>query len=175
MALRAQVAFPAALALAGLTCSRAGRSRGRRARRTRVEPVVLAPPAGPDGALTIAAVFPTIGRYAVSGRQSLQGARLAVEERNRAGGVHGRPLRLLEYRTGSYFVDVRHAAELRRAGRRARDRRLELERAQPRDRRGGRGERRRPDLERLDGGRPHLGPADGPPAASCSGCAPRTT
>ena len=44
-------------------------------------------PAAPEaeGLLTIAAVFPTIGRYAVSGQQSLRGARLAVEELNRAG------------------------------------------------------------------------------------------
>lgn len=79
----------------------------------RVDPVVLAPAEiGAGGALPIAAVFPTIGRYAVSGLQSLQGARLAVEELNRGGGIHGRPLRLAEYRTGSYFVDARRAAEL---------------------------------------------------------------
>jgi branched-chain amino acid transport system substrate-binding protein len=79
----------------------------------RVDPVVF-PPSGirAGGALPIAAVFPTIGRYAVSGLQSLRGASLAVEEVNREGGVHGRPLRLAEYRTGSYFVDARHAASL---------------------------------------------------------------
>ena len=77
----------------------------------RMEPVVLAPAAaGEAGALTLAAVFPTIGRYAASGQQSLRGARLAVEELNRAGGVGGRRLRLAEYRTGSYFVDAREAA-----------------------------------------------------------------
>ena len=48
----------------------------------------------------------------MSGLQSLQGAQLAVEDLNREGGVHGRPLRLAEYRTGSYFVDARHAATL---------------------------------------------------------------
>lgn len=63
-------------------------------------------------ALPIAAVFPTLGRYSVSGLQSLQGARLAVEDLNRAGGVGGRPLRLGEYRTGSYFMDARQAATL---------------------------------------------------------------
>ena len=38
-------------------------------------------PAAPEaeGLLTIAAVFPTIGRYAVSGQQSLRGARLVLE------------------------------------------------------------------------------------------------
>jgi branched-chain amino acid transport system substrate-binding protein len=78
-----------------------------------MEPVVLTP-AGPAeaGTLTLAAVFPTIGRYAASGQQSLRGARLAVEDLNRAGGVGGRPLRLAEYRTGSYFVDAREAAML---------------------------------------------------------------
>jgi len=79
----------------------------------RVDPVVLAPDAiRAGGALPIAAVFPTIGRYAVSGVQSLRGAQLAVEDVNREGGIHGRPLRLAEYRTGSYFVDARHAAAL---------------------------------------------------------------
>jgi branched-chain amino acid transport system substrate-binding protein len=74
---------------------------------------VLAPDAiRAGGALPIAAVFPTIGRYAVSGIQSLQGARLAVEDLNREGGIHGRPLRLAEYRTGSDLFDARHAASL---------------------------------------------------------------
>jgi len=78
----------------------------------RVEPVVLEPEsAGGDGAVRIAAVFPTIGRFALSGVQSLNGARLAVEEVNGRGGVHGRRLALAAYRTGSYFVDARHAAE----------------------------------------------------------------
>jgi branched-chain amino acid transport system substrate-binding protein len=48
----------------------------------------------------------------VSGVQSLQGARLAVEDVNREGGIHGRPLWLAEWQTGSYFVDARHAASL---------------------------------------------------------------
>jgi branched-chain amino acid transport system substrate-binding protein len=79
----------------------------------RVDPVVLAAEAiRAGGALPIAAVFPTIGRYAVSGVQSLTGAAFAVDDVNRAGGIHGRPLRLAEYRTGSYFVDARHAAAL---------------------------------------------------------------
>jgi branched-chain amino acid transport system substrate-binding protein len=64
-----------------------------------------------EGALTIAAIFPAVGRYATSGLQSLQGAHLAVEEVNRRGPIHGRRLQLLEYRTGSYFVDAREAAE----------------------------------------------------------------
>jgi branched-chain amino acid transport system substrate-binding protein len=42
----------------------------------------------------------------------LNGVRLAVDEINRAGGIHGRPVELREYRTGSYFVDARHAATL---------------------------------------------------------------
>ena len=48
----------------------------------------------------------------MSGLQSLHGARLAVEDLNREGGVHGRPLHLAAYRTGSYFVDAGHAAAL---------------------------------------------------------------
>jgi hypothetical protein len=45
-----------------------------------MEPVVIAPVAPEaDTSLALAAVFPTIGRYAASGQQSLRGARLAVE------------------------------------------------------------------------------------------------
>ena len=78
-----------------------------------VEPLLVdRPDATFDGSLTLASAFPTLGRYAVSGVQSHRGARLAVDELNRRGGLHGRRLRLLEYHTGSYFVDARHAAEL---------------------------------------------------------------
>ena len=120
---------------------------------------------GAGGTLPIAAVFPTIGRYAVSGLQSLQGARLAVEDINRAGGVNGRLLRLAEYRTGSYFVDAQHAAALA-----ARDGALAIVGANSSElsaggRRGGRGERRPAGHERLDRRRPHLRPADRPHAA----------
>lgn len=79
----------------------------------RVEPVLVDRPAAAfDGTLTLASIFPTLGRYAASGIQSHNGARLAIEELNRGGTIHGRRLRLLEYRTGSYFVDARHAATL---------------------------------------------------------------
>jgi branched-chain amino acid transport system substrate-binding protein len=78
-----------------------------------VAPVLLsAPRGGFDGRVSIATVFPAIGRYGLSGVQSTNGARLAVEELNRAGPIHGRELGILEYRTGSYFVDARHAADL---------------------------------------------------------------
>jgi branched-chain amino acid transport system substrate-binding protein len=78
-----------------------------------VEPVVLSVPApAADGRLPLAAIFPTVGRYALSGIQSMNGARLAVEELNRRGGVHGRRLNLLEYPTGSYFLDARQGASL---------------------------------------------------------------
>lgn len=108
---RAAVVVLAALVAACAACARGG-GEGH-ADAPRVDPVVQAPDGIRDGgALPIAAVFPTIGRYAVSGIQSLRGAQLAVEELNRAGGIHGRPLRLAEYRTGSYFVDARHAAAL---------------------------------------------------------------
>jgi len=110
MAKRALAA--AAIALASLACLRpGGEGKGAARPRDRVEPLVLAPQEIRAGdALAVAAVFPTLGRYAVSGLQSLQGARLAVEDLNRAGGVNGRPLRLAEYRTGSYFTDAREAA-----------------------------------------------------------------
>lgn len=80
---------------------------------SRVEPLVLARPRAPrDGRLPVASIFPAVGRYALSGIQSQNGARLAVEDANRAGGVHARRLALLDYPTGSYFLDARRAAAL---------------------------------------------------------------
>ena len=105
--------------LAAASCARTGNraagaaAGGEASASDRVAPLVLQPSSiRAEGALPIAAVFPTLGRYAVSGLQSLSGAQLAVEDLNRAGGVRGRPLRLAEYRTGSYFVDAREAAAL---------------------------------------------------------------
>jgi branched-chain amino acid transport system substrate-binding protein len=83
----------------------------------RVQPLVMAPQASPAArALPVAAVFPTMGRYAVSGVQSLQGARIAIEEINAQGGIHGRMLWLAEWRTGSSLFDARHAAALAARG-----------------------------------------------------------
>jgi branched-chain amino acid transport system substrate-binding protein len=111
MAFRALAA--AAVLLVGLGCGSAGGRAGEDVTAERVDPFVL-PPGEPPvrGTLRLAAVFPTVGRYAVSGLQSLNGVRLAVDEINHAGGIHGRPLELREYRTGSYFVDARRAATL---------------------------------------------------------------
>ena len=118
MAPRASAVLLASAMLASLACPRGNGGRPAAPAGDRVAPVVLAPAeirAG--GALPIAAVFPTMGRYAVSGLQSLKGARLAVEELNRKGGVRGRPLRLAAWRMGSYFVDAREAAaQAARAG-----------------------------------------------------------
>jgi branched-chain amino acid transport system substrate-binding protein len=78
-----------------------------------VEPVLAErPEAAFDGRLRLASIFPTVGRYALSGVQSHRGAELAVRDVNARGGVHGRLLKLLAYRTGSHIVDVRRAAEL---------------------------------------------------------------
>jgi branched-chain amino acid transport system substrate-binding protein len=80
---------------------------------SQLEPVVSGPDdTGYSGRLRLASIFPSLGRYAISGQQSVKGARLAVDEINRRGGVQGRQLELLEYNTGSYFIDARHAAEL---------------------------------------------------------------
>jgi branched-chain amino acid transport system substrate-binding protein len=99
----------AALALCA-ACS-AGRPPAQPPPESRVEPQVLThPPSAPDGDLGIATIFPAAGRYGSSGIQSLNGARLAIDDVNRAGGVHGRHVALLEYRTGSYFLDAREAA-----------------------------------------------------------------
>ncbi len=103
----------AAVALACVACSSARGPGPGDVAVERVGPLVVAPGEAPTpGALLVASVFPTVGRYAVSGLQSLNGVRLAVDEINLAGGIHGRPLELREYRTGSYFVDARHAATL---------------------------------------------------------------
>ena len=81
------------------------------ARERNVEPVLVSNPDPRfDGTIQIASIFPTVGRYALSGVQSHNGARMAVDDLNAAGGVHGRRLKLLEYKTGSYFVDARYAA-----------------------------------------------------------------
>jgi branched-chain amino acid transport system substrate-binding protein len=74
--------------------------------------VVSLPTPAPAGSLPVATIFPTVGRHALSGVQSLDGVRLAVADVNREGGVHGRPLALLEYGIGSYFLDARQAAVL---------------------------------------------------------------
>jgi len=69
----------ARLALCGLACLRSGTEPRASGVPDRMEPVVIAPAAPEaDTNLTLAAVFPTIGRYAVSGQQSLRGARLAA-------------------------------------------------------------------------------------------------
>ena len=108
-----RVVAAAALVLACLGCRSSEERASVDVAAERVDPLVLDPGEPPSaGALRLASVFPTVGRYAVSGLQSLNGARLAVEEINRAGGVHGRLVELREYRTGSYFVDARHAATL---------------------------------------------------------------
>jgi len=103
----------AVAAVACFACLSPGEPDGGDAGAERVDPVVLVPGDAPTpGALRLAAVFPTVDRYAVSGLQSLNGVRLAVDEINHAGGIHGRRLELREYRTGSYFVDAQHAAAL---------------------------------------------------------------
>jgi branched-chain amino acid transport system substrate-binding protein len=52
-----------------------------------------APAAAPE--LRVAALFPLSGPLALLGDESFRGVELAVEERNAAGGVLGRPIRLL--------------------------------------------------------------------------------
>jgi branched-chain amino acid transport system substrate-binding protein len=60
----------------------------------------------------VAAIFPAVGRYALSGVQSMSGVRLAIDDLNRAGGIGGRQVELLAYPIGSYFLDARQAAAL---------------------------------------------------------------
>jgi branched-chain amino acid transport system substrate-binding protein len=102
---------PVGLALCAVATIACGRPNGVSTPPDRTAPLVIPPgEVGTGGALAIAAVFPDLGRYAVSGQQSLKGAQLAVEDINRGGGVNGRRLQLAAYRTGSYFVDAREGA-----------------------------------------------------------------
>lgn len=96
--------------LLGAACSR-GAAPAQPGPESRVEPQILSHPQPPsDGSLAIATIFPAAGRYASSGVQSLNGARLAIDDLNEGGGIRGRHVALLEYRTGSYFLDAREAA-----------------------------------------------------------------
>ena len=106
--------WPAVLAVTLLSAScRGAGGAGSAPAESRLEPVVLSVPVPPDdGSLPVAAIFPTVGRHALSGTQSMNGALLAVDDINRRGGVHGRRLALLPYPIGSYFLDARHAAGL---------------------------------------------------------------
>jgi branched-chain amino acid transport system substrate-binding protein len=74
--------------------------------------IVSQPDVGFDGALRIASIFPSVGRNASSGVQSDNGAHMAADDVNRRGGIHGRLIKLMPYRTGSFFLDTRQAAEL---------------------------------------------------------------
>ncbi|HET7293611.1 MAG TPA: ABC transporter substrate-binding protein [Vicinamibacteria bacterium] len=104
-------ALLAALVAAG--CTPQGASRPATSLESRLEPRVVARPTpAPRGSLPVAVIFPTAGRHALSGRQSLHGARLAAEDLNGRGGIRGRPVALLAYETGSYFLDAREAATL---------------------------------------------------------------
>lgn len=110
--IRARAATAAIALLAGCRAPALPRATAPAPESVQVEPVLVSPPdVRFTGAIRIASIFPTVGRYALSGQQSHNGARLAVADINAEGGIHGRRLALLEYRTGSYFVDGRHAAQ----------------------------------------------------------------
>ena len=116
-AFAACVALAASVAPTGCRAPARPRAAGPASAERNVEPVLVgAPDTRFDGTIRIAAIFPTVGRYALSGVQSHNGARMAVADINAAGGVHGRLLKLADYRTGSYFVDAQHAARRAVAG-----------------------------------------------------------
>jgi branched-chain amino acid transport system substrate-binding protein len=101
------------LASATSACARPPAHAGHNQGAAQVEALVAERPAArTPGSLGVASVFPTRGRFALSGLQSQNGARLAVADINRRGGIHGRQVQLLAYGTGSYFVDAREAASL---------------------------------------------------------------
>lgn len=68
-----------------------------------------APPGGAE--LRLAALFPLSGPLALLGDECVRGVEMAVEERNAAGGLLGRPLRLLR-------ADVTEAAQAQAEARR---------------------------------------------------------
>jgi branched-chain amino acid transport system substrate-binding protein len=75
------------------------------------EPIFESRPVpSPEPTLKIASIFPTLGRYAISGEESHRGVQLAFEEEAASGSVHGREIEILYYRTGSEEKDVRAAA-----------------------------------------------------------------
>jgi len=78
-----------------------------------VRAVFSAPPRPlpPPRDLRVACVFPDEGRYGASGIDSARGVDLAAERVNAEGGVHGRTLEVLHYRTGSFIADAAAAAE----------------------------------------------------------------
>lgn len=69
------------------------------------------PPPPLPGTLRIASIFPTLGRYAISGEESHRGVRIAEEEILAAGPIHGREVAVTYYRTGSEPIDVEAAAK----------------------------------------------------------------
>ena len=142
---RARWPVPIALAcgFVGAACA-SPRSPRPVAAESRVEPLVLAHPQAPrDGRLAVAAIFPAVGRYALSGVQSLNGVRLAVLDstRRRRAGTPGRaprvPDRKLLPRRAPGGDPGRGRGSPRHRG-------LELERSLDGHRRGGGGARCRP-------------------------------
>lgn len=111
---RCRAAVLAVLALATPGCERAPkreRPAASAAAPRSVQPVIVSRPTRPTGGeLPLASIFPTVGRFARSGTESHRGVQMAVAEVNAAGGIHGRLLHLLEYDTGSFFLDAREAA-----------------------------------------------------------------
>jgi branched-chain amino acid transport system substrate-binding protein len=100
------------MGLVGVACGR-GPTPPAANGQSRLQPLLLAQPeSSHDGRIPVATIYPAVGRYALSGVQSLNGARLAVDDLNREGGIRGRRIALLEYRIGSYFLDARQAAQL---------------------------------------------------------------
>ncbi|GAA3183404.1 ABC transporter substrate-binding protein [Nonomuraea roseoviolacea] len=73
-------------------------------------PAVPATPApgaaGGDGVLTVGTLLPRTGLLYFIGSSTGNGARLAVEDVNAAGGVLGRPVRLLEADSGDTSPDI---------------------------------------------------------------------
>jgi branched-chain amino acid transport system substrate-binding protein len=78
---------------------------------TSPRPLVAQQPAPPQAELRLGALFPLSGPLALLGDESFRGLELAIEERNGAGGVLGRALRLVR---GDAPDEAMAAAEARR-------------------------------------------------------------
>ncbi len=76
---------------------------------TTAPPATTTPPSGSasaDGELVIGTLLPETGSLAFLGPPEIAGARLAIEDINAAGGVLGKPVRLIEGDSGDTTTDI---------------------------------------------------------------------
>ncbi|GGC40004.1 ABC transporter ATP-binding protein [Siccirubricoccus deserti] len=77
----------------------------------RARPATAQQPTAPANELRLGALFPFTGSFTLLGDESFRGLELAAEERNAAGGLLGRPVRLVK---GDAMDQAQALAEVRR-------------------------------------------------------------